>query len=375
MIYTIQILRGIAALLVVLYHYSDYLKPVIPGANIGYVLFAGGYVGVDIFFIISGFIIVLSTERVEHANPLDFSIRRFFRVVPLAQFATIAYALILPAPPESKLFWRSLLFWPRADVDPPKFGFPVVHQEWTLSYELIFYAIFAVALIFTHRRRVITAAFVITACVVGFQWILGGPISPYPNSVYLPAKYDGILSPEALGELGNPIMLEFVFGMLLAAAYLRIEIWLRSERTRVVRWSIGLLLVGVFLGSYFSRNDPGNGLLNKGFGAACLVTGALLMEDSCARLSAGDLGKRILSCLLWLGAISYALYLVHLGISERLLRLLIHLMLGLSIDGVWGFLALIAASLLLASAVHLFVERYLIRAGKLLIDHKNRLAG
>jgi exopolysaccharide production protein ExoZ len=375
MIYTIQILRGIAALLVVLYHYSDYLKPVIPGANTGYVLFGGGYAGVDIFFIISGFIIVVSTERVEHANPLDFSIRRFFRVVPLAQFATIAYALILPVPPESKLLWRSLLFWPRADVDPPKFGFPVVHQEWTLSYELIFYAIFAVALIFTHRHRVITAALVITACVVGFQWMIGGPISPYPNGVYLPAKYDGILSPEALGELGNPMLLEFVFGMLLAVAYLRAGNWLRSERNRAARWSIGLGLVGVFLGSYFSRNDPGNGLLNRGFGAACLVTGALLMEDSCARLSAGDLGRKILSCFLWLGTISYALYLVHLGITERLLRLLIHLVLASNVDGIWGFLALIAASVLLASAVHLFVERYLIRAGKLLIEYKNRLAG
>jgi len=375
MVYSIQILRGVAALLVVLYHYSHYLMPTIPGANIGYVLFGGGYAGVDIFFIISGFIIVLSTERKEHANPLDFSIRRFFRVVPLAQFATVIYALILRVPPSPKLLWQSLLFLPRADVDPPKFGLPVVNQEWTLSYELIFYAIFAWALIFTHRRRVITAAFATLACVVGFQWLLGGPISPVPNSVYLPAKYNGVLSPEVLGLLGNPIMLEFVFGMLLAAAYLRTEIWLRSEKSLVARWSVGLLLAIVFLGSYFSRADPGNGLLNKGFGAACLVTGMLLMEDFFTRPSAGGLGGRILSCFLWLGSISYALYLVHLGISERLLRLLVHLLMAQNVDGLWGFLALMAESLLLAWAVNVFVERYLIRAGKLLIEYKNKLAG
>jgi peptidoglycan/LPS O-acetylase OafA/YrhL len=52
MVYSLQILRGIAALLVLGYHYSHYLKPVIPGADLGYRLFAGGYAGVDVFFII-----------------------------------------------------------------------------------------------------------------------------------------------------------------------------------------------------------------------------------------------------------------------------------------------------------------------------------
>jgi peptidoglycan/LPS O-acetylase OafA/YrhL len=99
------------------------------------------------------------------------------------------------------------------------------------------------------------------------------------------------------------------------------------------------------------------------------------MEDFFTRPSAGGLGGRILYCFLWLGSISYALYLVHLGISERLLRLLVHLLMAQNVDGLWGFLALMAESLLLAWAVNVFVERYLIRAGKLLIEYKNKLAG
>lgn len=375
MIYAIQVLRGIAALLVMLYHYSDYLKPVIPGANIGSLLFAGGYAGVDIFYILSGFIIVHSTDRVGHSNPVDFAIRRFFRVVPLAQLATVVYALILPIQPESRLLWQSLLFAPRVDADPPKFGFPVVHQEWTLTYELIFYAIFASVLVFTHKRRVVASALVILACVVGFQWILGGPISPYPNGVFLPANSHGILSPEILGELGNPIMLEFVFGMALAVAYSRAEGWLTTRCNPFAGRLVGLALAGLFLASYFSRNDPGNGLLNKGFGAACLVIGALFLEGSFRRLSAGKVGGMLLSCFLWLGAVSYPLYLVHLGISERLLRFLARHLLELRVDGLWGFLALIATSLALASTVHILVERRLIHAGKLLTGYRVRLLG
>jgi peptidoglycan/LPS O-acetylase OafA/YrhL len=61
MVYSIQILRGVAALLVVLYHYSHYLMPTIPGANIGYVLFGGGYAGVDI--LLSGVSAVAVVQR------------------------------------------------------------------------------------------------------------------------------------------------------------------------------------------------------------------------------------------------------------------------------------------------------------------------
>jgi peptidoglycan/LPS O-acetylase OafA/YrhL len=372
MVYSLQILRGIAALLVLGYHYSHYLKPVIPGADLGYRLFAGGYAGVDVFFIISGFIIVHSTERKEHANPVDFSIRRLFRVVPMAQVATLVYFLIVSATPPAKLLGQSLLFLPSADIDPPKFGYPVVPQEWTLSYELVFYALFAVALAFTHRRRVLVSALAIVSCAIGFQWILGGPISLRPNSVYLPTDYNGLVPPEFLGVLGNPIMLEFVFGMLLAVAYRKAEPWLRADRRHPRARLAGLYLVGIFLWSYFSRIDPGNGLLDKGAGAACLVVGALLLEASCRRPLEADRPGACLSIFLWIGSISYPLYLVHAGIAERLLRFVCSILLGAKVDGISGFVALTLTSLVLAWAAHVFLERRFIGAGKQFIGWKNK---
>ncbi len=365
MVYSVQVLRGVAALLVMLFHYSKYLKSTVPGADIGFRMFGGGYVGVDVFFIISGFIIVHSTDRNRYANPVAFSIRRLFRVVPLAQIATLLYFAIIATPPSARLLWQSLLFLPSADIDAPKFGYPVVPQEWTLSYELVFYGIFAAVLAFTHRRRVVAASLALAACVVGFQWILGGPVSLRPNAVALPVGYHGFVPPEMLGVLGNPILLEFVAGMALAAAYAGLEGWLRDPRRRLAGRLAGLSLIGIFVFSYLSRTDPGNGLLDKGAGACCLVGGALLLEASFERPAAADLG-RCLSAFLWLGSISYSLYLLHSGIADRLLRLASSLLLGAKVDGLWGFGALIVTSLALASASHVFLERRLIRAGKLL---------
>ena len=368
-VYSIQVLRGIAALLVVLYHYSHYLK----GANTGFIPFDGGYVGVDIFFMISGFVIVHATEAAEHAIPSDFLIRRFFRVVPLAQLATLAYFMIIATRPPLRLLWQSLLFYPRADTDPPKFGFPLVPQEWTLIYELIFYAIFALTLVVTHRRRMEVSAIALVACVFAFQWALGGPVTLYPNRVYLPAT-PGFIPPEILGTLGNPIMLEFAVGMILAVAYRRYSGALRAAKRPWVGQGLGLLLAAVFLRTYLTANDPGNGILDKGAGAACLVVGGLLLE-ACWGKAASALGSRILSAFMWLGTISYSLYLVHFGIAERLLRRVCSLFFGLRVEGGWGFLALVAASILVASAVHVFVERPLIGIGKRAVDLRHRWSG
>jgi exopolysaccharide production protein ExoZ len=372
-VYSIQVLRGLAAVLVMFFHYSHYLKSVVPGADIGYQMFAGGYVGVDIFFIVSGFIIVYSTVRKENSDPVDFAIRRFFRVVPMAQIATLVYFSIVAATPSLKLLLQSLFFLPSADTNPPTFGYPVVAQEWTLSYELIFYGVFAVVLVFTHSWRVIVAALSIVTFVVGFQLILGGPLSLRPNAVYLPPAYHGLVPPEILGVLGNPIMLEFVAGMFLAVAYRRLEEWLRSEKRCWVERLAGFSLIGMFGYSYVSRLNPGNGLLDKGASAVCLVTGALLLETSFRRPSESAPVGGCLAFPLWLGSISYPLYLVHVGIAERMLRFLCSILLGIKVDGIAGFVALVATSLILASGAHVFLERRFIRFGKLLISYKNKV--
>jgi peptidoglycan/LPS O-acetylase OafA/YrhL len=372
MVYSIQILRGAAALLVMGFHHSHYLRSVIPGIDLGFQLFAGGYVGVDIFFIVSGFVMVHSTQQPEHSKPVDFAIRRFFRVVPIAQIATLAGFFLMAVTPSRKMLWRSLLFLPNADIKPPNFGHPVVVQEWTLSYELIFYGIFALVLVFTHRHRVVATALAVLAAIIGFQYLLGGPISFRPDAVYLPQGYHGAVPPEIWGVLGNPLMLEFIVGMFLAVAYRRWEGWLRAARKRWVERIAALSLIGLFIRLYFSDVLPGNGVTGKGVGAACLVTGALLLEVSSRRpLGSARIGFG-LSIALGLGSISYPLYLVHAEIAERLLRYPFKALFGARIDGLAGFIGMAATSLILASAAHVLIERPMVAAGKWLIASKGR---
>src|SRR4051812_30753120 len=96
MILGVQMLRGVAALLVVFAHIApqiEHLHGPVPA------WLDKGHFGVDIFFVISGFIIWTSSQA-EHVTPGDFLLRRLIRVVPLYWIATglvTAVALVAPA--------------------------------------------------------------------------------------------------------------------------------------------------------------------------------------------------------------------------------------------------------------------------------------
>ncbi len=363
-----QILRGLAAVLVVLHHFNQML----PWPNVGLVLFGyDGDSGVDIFFLISGFVMVRSTEKPEHARPGAFVVRRFFRVVPLAEICTLLYFLLLWGKPTLNVLLRSLCFIPLLPSDPPKFGWSLVPQMWTLSYEIVFYALFGLALIFCHRRRVAVVIGLIFSSIFLFQFLLGGPFSWRPDGVHLPTAHDGILPVEVMGVLGNPILLEFVAGILLAWGYGKWEALLRQPECRLPLRLTAIVLLGAFLAIYFSPYEAGHGLLNKhGYGSVCLVTAALLLELSLAQQPANQPTGPLLRICLWLGAISYPLYLVHLGIVGSIVGLLPTAAVRALSTGLLGFVVFIAVSIGLAALLHTVVERPFLNWGKRLIGDR-----
>ncbi|NSL37173.1 acyltransferase, partial [Citrobacter werkmanii] len=81
MLLSLQYLRGIASLLVVLYHARGEISNVYAQSNLGELLFGNGYIGVDLFFMISGFVIMLSTEK--DKSSFSFIIKRLFRIYPV----------------------------------------------------------------------------------------------------------------------------------------------------------------------------------------------------------------------------------------------------------------------------------------------------
>ncbi|EJU14712.1 acyltransferase family protein [Sphingomonas sp. LH128] len=198
MFLNIQALRAIAALLVVLVHLE------VLGAALGlqrslFDLFA---VGVDLFFVISGFIMVHTTSR-RRVSPAAFMLGRLARIAPLYWTLTIAVFVVALASPSllgaTQGNWtallRSLAFLPGERADGTVR--PILFVGWSLNLEMAFYLVFAGTLTVKDvTRRVFMGAGLLVLAVV-----LGMLMRPQ-------------LGPE-LRFLTQPMLVEFAAGMIL----------------------------------------------------------------------------------------------------------------------------------------------------------------
>jgi exopolysaccharide production protein ExoZ len=160
---TIQYLRGFAAMAVLASH--SLLYPLV-SQDMGFARL--GWLGVILFFVISGFIMVVVTGEARFSAP-DFLRRRFIRVVPMYWIATLlAAALAYFAPQifkttvyDTTQLILSLLFVPF--YNPASGGLhPLYKLGWTLNYEMFFYVCFALLAFLNVGARVtwLTIAFV-----------------------------------------------------------------------------------------------------------------------------------------------------------------------------------------------------------------------
>jgi exopolysaccharide production protein ExoZ len=186
----IQYLRAFAAIAVVIFHAEERTGGI----------FRIGAAGVDIFFVISGFIMWVMSER-RPVTPLRFVVDRIERIAPSYWIVTAIMILgaVVGLFPNMKLtashIFGSFFFVP---VRSPSNGeiWPVLVQGWTLNFEMFFYAIFAVALFLPRRAQLPLIAGIFVALVA-----LGQLLHPQ--------------SPIAF-TYTRPIILEFVAGIVLA---------------------------------------------------------------------------------------------------------------------------------------------------------------
>ena len=166
----LQFVRANAAIMVVVTHsfavlgLSDYFATQVLGG-----VFDKAKVGVFIFFVVSGFIIVFVSLRDKdlksRTTMSNFLLKRFVRIVPFLWIAVIAYALIrLVGAHEFNLraYFDSLFLFPVGEVDP--------NVLWTLRHEALFYLIFAVAFLLRRRFSWLLWAWCASPIVV---WVLG----------------------------------------------------------------------------------------------------------------------------------------------------------------------------------------------------------
>jgi peptidoglycan/LPS O-acetylase OafA/YrhL len=180
MLISVQALRALAAWTVVCHHFMQIFFDFQARGPIGQLFIDKGAVGVDIFFVISGLVIFLSTEN-KPLPPSRFLLYRLFRIVPAYWLYTVLMALLVvfaqPLLPDQTVDWNhlllSLLFIPTEN--PGGYGFyPTLNVGWTLNYEILFYVLFAWALLFRLQVRLLVVAallFAVSQAWTGFGWI------------------------------------------------------------------------------------------------------------------------------------------------------------------------------------------------------------
>jgi len=287
---SIQILRAVAACLVVFGHVLHETVEIgmhsgRPPLNIGIIDWG---IGVDIFFVISGFIMIYTTAELfgQPGATRTFLMRRIIRIVPLYWLITAGLILtylvapkVLNVPIEG---WRSIVtsFFFIPDLRGNGEVRPIMALGWSLNYEMFFYAIFAVCLLAPLRRA--------TVYLVGF--FVG--ISIVGAAVKMPSI--------ALTYWTDSIVLEFLFGALLAlACRAKVAISPAAAWTLI---ALGVVLA-VALGPFWGANQMLPRFVAGGLPATLIVAAAAFGP----RLSA----SWIVTPLVVLGDASYSLYLTH----------------------------------------------------------------
>ncbi|MFK5598221.1 acyltransferase family protein [Methylobacterium sp. HMF5984] len=261
---SVQALRAVAALLVVLYHLTESH-------------FFSGAAGVDIFFVISGFIIG-TIEASE--NPRRFIIKRLIRIIPLYWAVTSLFCIGAIIGIFNRFSFdilslvKSLMFIPYFNSSGNIW--PLVIAGWTLNIEVLFYVIFAIG-IAVGRPLWLTTTVIL--CLV-----LGGVI-------FVPLS-----APLKLWT--SPIMLEFIFGLFIARIVFPFS------------FAVGLfiLLAGVAIFAwaeiYWNYTDFSRPAVWGG-AATLVVWGSVIIER------AGYWPNKLLDSISRIGDVSYSLYMVH----------------------------------------------------------------
>ncbi|SON55727.1 glucans biosynthesis protein [Hartmannibacter diazotrophicus] len=278
---SIQILRAFAALMVVIFHVTDNAF----SQSLGTVpVFMIGNAGVDIFFVISGFVMYLST-RSPTITPARFWEARIVRIVPLYYLATLTFLAVvllldrLPADFSAFEIVLSGLFIPfRNSLNGQEV--PLLGVGWTLNYEAMFYLVVGLAIAIAPLQRKMQIVFIASVlCVL----VVG-------RFLFEPTGAVGI-------RMTSPILLEFLSGMMLGV------IESRRPRRQIVLGA-AMIAAGVALMVFLdSRAGTMPRTIGYGLPAVLIVQGFILCE--------GLMRHRSLRLLRWFGDASYSIYLVH----------------------------------------------------------------
>jgi exopolysaccharide production protein ExoZ len=298
----IQVLRAFAAYIVIVCH-STNLWATDVGTAPRPAYWPNGAAGVDIFFVISGFVMAVSTLGKGEGWPVarSFMERRLIRIMPmywLVTFLTLGKMLASAMKPElglnhshtaySPMFIiTSLLLIPAHNSSG---GIsPVVEPGWTLSFEMLFYILLAAALGFRKNAVKFIAGILIVLSIIGLFYNYSWP---------------------AFTRLCNPILLEFLAGLILGRAVLG---GFKIKAIYCLPVGLASLVALLFLPISDSLNPAR--ILGFGIPAFLIVLTAVMAEE--------EFGKYVPLWALFIGDASYSLYLLHTIVNSAVGKFLI----------------------------------------------------
>lgn len=301
----VQALRALAALLVLAFHTYAIEGKYFGGHAVPKVLGTFGTCGVDLFFIISGFVMTTVTRGQfgSGSGAASFLVRRVARIYPIYWFYCLIVLAVMLVMPQ----WVNASNGHHADILysllllPPSDTLPLLLQGWTLTYEMFFYFVFAGMMAFIAER-------VLPLALIG--WALATCVLAY----WLASSQQHVLTSPMLNLAGNPLVLEFVAGCFCGL------LWPLIRKA----WAPVILIVGIFALAISVKLGEQVGLDTVvqwrfayfGIPAFFIVLGAVGLEAH-AYLHAPRPFCR-------LGDASYSLYLSHVLVISAVGRLYAH---------------------------------------------------
>lgn len=346
-VYGLDAARFLAAGLVVAYHLG-FKAVAIEGSTLnlvlgdlvpyppGWWLTWCGWIGVQVFFVMSGAVIAYSASG---ASARDFAVRRIARLLPallIAVAIAVPVAIFAFAMPAGKAAWlglKTLLFAP--------WGPWIIGQFWTIPIELCFYALVCLLLAADRSGRRIEA----------LAWVLGLASAGYWLAVAL-----GMLAPG--GRLAELLLLQhgiyFAIGMVCAQ--------LGTRKLTPRQWALVLVCVGTAalqVRETAAWEMAGRADLAARWPLAYAIWSAITVLVALSFFYRDAIAARVAGCagLLRLAGIStYPLYLVHIHVGGGIL------LIAAPLGNMPAFLAAFFGSLLAALAIAVWLEPPLHRA-------------
>lgn len=326
--YELDALRGIAALVVVLFHYSSRYQEIFGHEKSGYLTtFGWGHYGVQLFFIISGFVIYMTVLKVKSVK--DFTIKRIIRLYPAYIFAVIlTFSIVslyslerLQTPLPDAILNLTMFqgFMPGVDV--------VDGVYWSLRVELTFYIIVGFLLFFKLERKVM---------LFSVGWLVVSTLIQVTHSIF-DNRLLMLIESFSISNYSHLFIIGIMFFMLKDNSELKYHL--------VIALSIGYDFI--FLG------------LESALFTTFFVSLFYLIINGKLKF----LNSRI---LVFFGAISYTLYLVHQNIGY----VIIHFMESIGLTHELFIIIPILISILIAYAIMQLIEKPI--QNKLLTAYKVR---